>query len=1304
MLAACIIGIASAAIGQTSNLTYDTTYTDGLSYPARVAPAGGGGVYVTDQQSGKIVELDAVGTAVNTYNIPELPVGIAVHPSGDVFISRVDGHVGRYDASFVFQETLDPAPAALEAPTDLVVHPITGELYVVDNHEHQILVFAGNGGGWALDRAWGTEGNGLAEMMTPQAIALDTALDLVIVADTDNFRGQVFDTAGMLVRKFGYRTSYVGMNAVAWVARAAGVAVDSCSNIYLTDALMGTVRAFDSTGQDLDLANPPIGYGANPGELRNPCGLMIESGKLYVASTYNAAVEVFDVACTAGGGRPEGGSIDDSSATALESTRKVSRQRVRLPDDPMDIVRAMDEDAYSAALDLNKDRSVDTADLEIAVAKFGAATVDDFLDPSASNLDYPGPLQAPHMIDIPNVCGRCHSMDGLPGGMLSVDGQENLCLSCHTSGGVAMHKAISRADIGNSHPRGMAADSGDVLGPDPDSINEIALHLDNGNVRCGTCHNPMTSDAGSPYLRDSIGDAALCGECHVQGAQWALAGHSHGDSRAFNYPVGPGREACARCHSGLGHIDFAAGVPQAERRTDKQVHSCFVCHGVHENSNEHLLRIFDEVEMPWGEQWTGLEHNANCIACHNGRYLPNTGHTTPHYLPGGVVLFGLNGIDFGNTIDMSAHAVVVGCAECHMAETPGTPKDGVQDPGEDKVGGHTFNLVYHDETGEDPDDGFENTENACGTCHPGLLTVNRPAWGDYDGSGVTDGIQDELTGLLAAVHTAIEDAGAVDLGSYPYWSFSGVDPLVEQTVRDAVWNYALIKNDGSLGVHNVGFCVGLLQATYRELTGTDVPGASLRYTFGPNARRGGLLYDKWWAVNGAAEPTGDHPLYPPIGQKSGSTTYRCKECHGWDYIGDLGRYESGSHYTGIMGVLNAAANWTDAELFDIIKDPDGDGTGGTTVNGHDFGTYGLSDFDIQDLVEFLTTEVIDTSPYIDRLGVPGAYTYDFIGDVGNGFGYFSGALNVDSACYVCHGTDGRAIEFHAGEFLGTLADDNPQEVLHKIRFGQPATMMPSAVNLALAAQDAADIGAYAETLPQAAAVGGDTVRGGLLYDKWWKVNGAAEPTGDHPLYPPIGQKSGSTTYRCKECHGWDYIGDLGRYESGSHYTGIIGVIDATTNWTDAELFDIIKNPDGDGTGGTTVNGHDMGTYGLSDTDIDDMVGFLNNGVVDTGPYINRGGVAGSYTYSFNGDSVAGATLYSGGVDPVANCSLCHGADGQTIEFHENEFLGDLARDNPQETLHKIRLGQPAAGMCSYVRQGLTDQQAADTGTYCETLP
>ena len=55
--------------------------------------------------------------------------------------------------------------------------------------------------------------------------------------------------------------------------------------------------------------------------------------------------------------------------------------------------------------------------------------------------------------------------------------------------------------------------------------------------------------------------------------------------------------------------------------------------------------------------------------------------------------------------------------------------------------------------------------------------------------------------------------------------------------------------------------------------------------------RGGRLYDKWFAENKAAKPTADHPSYPHQGGKYGKdASWRCKECHGWDYRGNEGAY------------------------------------------------------------------------------------------------------------------------------------------------------------------------------------------------------------------------------------------------------------------------------------------------------------------------------------------------------------------------------------------------------------------------------
>jgi hypothetical protein len=84
------------------------------------------------------------------------------------------------------------------------------------------------------------------------------------------------------------------------------------------------------------------------------------------------------------------------------------------------------------------------------------------------------------------------------------------------------------------------------------------------------------------------------------------------------------------------------------------------------------------------------------------------------------------------------------------------------------------------------------------------------------------------------------------------------------------------------------------------------------------------------------------------------------------------------------------------------------------------------------------------------------------------------------------------------------------------------------------------------TTAAATMVEGDVVTGGLLYDKWWAVTGIDEPSVDNPMWgrQTTNERSGKDTWRCKECHGWDYMGAEGAYGSGSHSTGFPGVFNA----------------------------------------------------------------------------------------------------------------------------------------------------------------
>ena len=220
--------------------------------------------------------------------------------------------------------------------------------------------------------------------------------------------------------------------------------------------------------------------------------------------------------------------------------------------------------------------------------------------------------------------------------------------------------------------------------------------------------------------------------------------------------------------------------------------------------------------------------------------------------------------------------------------------------------------------------------------------------------------------------------------------------------------------------------------------------------------RGGLLYDKWWAENGADEPTDTNPTYPTeqnamfkVPPRSGADTWRCKECHGWDYIGVDGLYgPPSSHFTGIVGILDATEP---QELFDIIAN----GTTGPTGTMTGYTEDQLSDDDIWDLVKFIKEGLIDDSELV-------VYNTGGLIEIREPINLENGASLYNSTCAVCHGLDGEAM----GVSLHDLVLENPVEFIHKVRFGNPGTPMPSAINNGWSLDDVKDVLAYAdEVLP-----------------------------------------------------------------------------------------------------------------------------------------------------------------------------------------------------------------------------------------------
>ena len=165
------------------------------------------------------------------------------------------------------------------------------------------------------------------------------------------------------------------------------------------------------------------------------------------------------------------------------------------------------------------------------------------------------------------------------------------------------------------------------------------------------------------------------------------------------------------------------------------------------------------------------------------------------------MLMGTNGYTYGEQIPSSAHQFVVQntCVDCHMQTVAAT------DPAFLNAGDHTFKTTYAP-TGK----AAEDLVGACQTCHGSdITTFNFPLF-DYNGDGVIDGVQTEVQDLLDQLSTLLPPNNSVKASLT-------IDSTWTKPQLEAAYNWLFVTNDGSRGIHNTAYAVGLLKASISNL-------------------------------------------------------------------------------------------------------------------------------------------------------------------------------------------------------------------------------------------------------------------------------------------------------------------------------------------------------------------------------------------------------------------------------------------------------------------------------------------------------
>lgn len=484
-------------------------------------------------------------------------------------------------------------------------------------------------------------------------------------------------------------------------------------------------------------------------------------------------------------------------------------------------------------------------------------------------------------------CGLCHSGNTEAWGETghatmfteAIDGLKSShynanCIECHTVG--------YREDADN----GGFDDVAEMLGwefPDTlvegnwqDIVDNFPQLANLSNIQCENCHG-----AGSLHKGDRRNiaidlDAGVCGSCHeedpyhVKNVQWKNSAHATGTSFARGTS-----STCAPCHSGWGFIARMDPLSDLRTTTGDQNISCAVCHDPHDATYSHQLRSTEDVQLVDGTVVTVGEEGKLCMNCHLARrekaeYLASD----PNPFRGGhgsvqsEALFGTNVWDFGRLLPNSTHKDVVeqACVTCHMSESPGAGEPGFQKLGEHSWAMHTTEVI----------DGEEITVDnvaACRNCHiPDMESFDDMlARADHDGDGETEPVQEEVHGLLEHVAVLLPPFGEAEVDIR--------DTTMTDLQKKALWNYLLIEEDGSFGVHNFQFAVAVLQLTEEALNyGVLSPGEIVSVTDVPNDQ-GKQVEVQWTRFGG--DGVSDQPIQTYyVWRKSEATSSKDRPLYG----------------------------------------------------------------------------------------------------------------------------------------------------------------------------------------------------------------------------------------------------------------------------------------------------------------------------------------------------------------------------------------------------------------------------------------
>ena len=414
------------------------------------------------------------------------------------------------------------------------------------------------------------------------------------------------------------------------------------------------------------------------------------------------------------------------------------------------------------------------------------------------------------------------------------------CYNCHAVG---------------IHPVGTGGFISMDITPQFADIQCESCHGSGVGAGMGEGHMPEPYDPGTGYEVDEFGAYVMneegvyqydeaydgsagygCGLCHEgsrHGAFESWMDSGHASFLVFEEDgVTPEHKqtgtSCAYCHYGPEYVrvKIRGGDPtEFDAETDfdaANAHiTCGTCHDPHGNAFEGQLRWDSDgtVGIPFSDtddvptMVSGGVGNI-CISCHDGRrdrgdydsrVTNGSGHFGPHGNPQGPVLFGIMGGDLGNppvaTEYDAEHAHLTWnentCVTCHMYRSDYIDSDNPAQWGHEMEPRFEACVACHSNFTDEGEFWLWVEEHEAEV--DVLLQAFVDAWPD-EWKDVSDPADPELYN-----RPVVSDPPEPDDHEGP-----PKDDPIGNAYRAALWNYYLVMNDASHGIHNPTFTASLL--------------------------------------------------------------------------------------------------------------------------------------------------------------------------------------------------------------------------------------------------------------------------------------------------------------------------------------------------------------------------------------------------------------------------------------------------------------------------------------------------------------